>query len=69
MAPPADAVAIIRRLEARVARLEAARQLPTLDLRDGNGRVRVRLGRQVDGEWGIRVWDVTGALVLDETAT
>lgn len=64
---PLDVLARLQRLEDRVQRLELDRERPFLELR-GPGAERVRLGRQDDGRWGLRVWSAAGALIIDTTA-
>lgn len=57
----------IRDLEKRVEALER-RQPPSLSFSDGT-RVRVRIGRQDDGKFGLRVWTSAGALTIDYTTS
>lgn len=37
------------------------------DWRDDAGRLRIRLGRQEDGTWGLRIWDNAGTLQVNQT--
>lgn len=53
-------------LEKRLADLER-RQPKSFAISDGT-RVRVRLGLQSDGKYGLRVWNAAGTLVVDNTA-
>jgi len=62
-----DLLTRIVRLEDRLQRLELQRQAPFLELR-GPGLERVRLGRQDDGRWGLRVTSAAGTLIIDTTA-
>lgn len=55
-------------LERRIERLEALLQRSALETRSADGVLRVRLGRQDDGAYGLRVWSAAGVLVIDETA-
>jgi hypothetical protein len=64
--PDGQLLRTIADLRRRVADLEADRQRPYLELR-GIGERRLRIGVQDDGGWGLRVWDSTGALVIDDT--
>lgn len=57
----------VRELRQRVAQLERAQQASRLSFTDGAGTLRVRVGRQDDGAWGLRVWTSAGALAIDET--
>lgn len=65
MPPDGQLLREIAQLRRKVADLEAGRQRPYLELRDGNRRLRV--GVQDDGSWGLRVWDSGGVLVIDDT--
>ena len=37
------------------------------EFRDSAGTLRVRIGRQTDGKYGIRVWNSSGVLSHDQT--
>lgn len=39
-----------------------------LDWRDDEGRLRIRLGRQEDGTWGLRIWNAAGVLTTNDTS-
>ncbi|MBA3689523.1 MAG: hypothetical protein H0W81_11975 [Chloroflexi bacterium] len=67
MSGSTDFTETVRGLEARVARLEGRLQARRQDYRDGNGVLRVRVGQQDGGAWGVRVWSNAGALVIDDT--
>lgn len=54
----------LRALRERLARVEAALQRPAIELRD-EGDLRLRLGRQPDGSWTARAFDVAGAQTAD----
>lgn len=56
----------IRNLEQAIAKLER-RQPQAISFQDAT-RVRVRLGRQDDGTYGLKVWNAAGALVHNYTA-
>ncbi len=64
-----DLLGMIRALQRRVELLEGGRQATRQDLRDVNGTLRVRLGQQDDGSWGLRVWTSAGSLAIDHTTT
>jgi hypothetical protein len=63
--PPSDDLRF-RALEQRLERLERA-QPSSIAFKDAAGTLRVRLGEQTDGKYGLRVWDAAGALVIDST--
>jgi len=52
------------------ARLEVLERVTpqAISFHDGT-RVRVRIGLQDDGTYGIRIWDSAGALAFDYTTT
>lgn len=55
----------LAQIERRLAALE--RPAPTsIAFTDGT-RVRVRIGLQDDGKYGVRVWTSAGALTYDQT--
>lgn len=61
--------ALVLELERRVARLERLVQAQRRDFRDTGGLLRVRVGLQDDGRYGLRVWTSAGALVIDSTTS
>lgn len=63
-----DITTDIAALQRRVQQLEAQAQAPYQEYRDTAGRLRVRVGVQADGAWGLRVWNTSGALIVDQTA-
>lgn len=65
---PADVLRQVAELQAKVASLELTARRRRLDARDDAGTLRVRLGLQADGTYGLRIWSSGGALVVDQTA-
>lgn len=62
-----DITQAITALERRVAALEAQTVAPYRELRSPDGKLRVRVGAQPDGKWGLRVLDAQGGVVFDHT--
>jgi hypothetical protein len=68
--PPTNALDLLASLAERVADLERAGRRTRIDVRDTEGVLRARLG-DIDGtgRYGLRVWNSSGVLVHDHTAT
>jgi hypothetical protein len=63
-----DISAELAALRRRVEALEAQAQAPYKEFRNPAGVLRVRVGRQTDGTWGLRAWNAAGALVINQVA-
>lgn len=61
-------LATLLELEQRVAHLERGQVRDRYDVRDSSGRLRVRVGLQADGTYGVRIWSSAGALIHDLAA-
>lgn len=57
--------AYLKKLEGRIARLEQE-QARGITYRDGT-RIRVNIGLQTNGTYGIRIWDAAGTLQYTQT--
>ena len=64
-----DITTTVTDLTRRVAQLEAQTMASNREWRDPDGRLRVRVGVQADGRWGVRAWNAAGVLIVDQTAT
>lgn len=59
--------AAARPVSQRVAALEASTQRAYWETFDASGVRRVRVGKQTDGKYGVRIWDSGGVLKIDQT--
>lgn len=51
----------------KVAAIEASVGRDYQEIRDTAGTLRVRIGRQTDGKYGVRIWNSAGVLQIDQT--
>lgn len=51
----------------KLAAIEAVAGRDYQEIRDSSGVLRVRIGKQTDGKYGVRIWNSAGVLQIDNT--